>query len=233
MRFNNILYSVAGDAITPDEIYEKIACFGYNDAVAQIIQNSKILDKNGEVFVKCAAVILSNFGMTRSGPFRGVRITESGNVNHKEILLNCWCEIGDHLIEIHDAALKSGCSRDRYLLELSQSKREELIAEIWLITKKLLPFTMGKTSYGLVGASKLLFAVLPEIVLPVDNSQWLNVFKTVDLGDIINQMVFDIEHWEKDTRQKLNEIDYSNKLTTLPSVYNVMAMAARPNQAKA
>jgi hypothetical protein len=92
---------------------------------------------------------------------------------------------------------------------------------------------MGKTSYGLVGASKLLFAVLPEIVLPVDNIQWLNVFKTVDLGDIINRMVFDIQHWEKVTGQKLNEMDYSTKLTTLPSVYNVMAMAARPNQAKA
>ena len=88
--------------------------------------------------------------------------------------------------------------------------------------------TMGKTSYGLVGASKTLFAVLPEIVLPIDNNQWLHVFKTVDLGDVIKRMVCDIQQWETATGKQLNEVDYSRRLTTLPSVYNVMAMAARP-----
>ena len=233
MSSSNILFNDANNAITPNEIRKKILRFSYNDVVHKIIQDSNDLDKNGEVFIKCTARILSNFGMTRSGRFKGIEIAENGNVNCKEILLNCWNEVGGRLLEIHNSVLESGYSRGRYLLELSKPKREELIAEIWLITKKLLPFTMGKTSYGLVGASKLLFAVLPEIVLPVDNIQWLNVFKTVDLGDIINRMVFDIQHWEKVTGQKLNEMDYSKKLTTLPSVYNVMAMAARPNQAKA
>ena len=87
---------------------------------------------------------------------------------------------------------------------------------------------MGKTSYGLVGASKILFAVLPEIVLPLDNQQWLNVFKTIDIGDVIKQMVYDIQNWEKETQVKFNELDSSKRLTTLPSVYNVMAMEARP-----
>ena len=96
------------------------------------------------------------------------------------------------------------------------------------MTKQLLPFTMGKTSYGLVGASKILFAVLPEIVLPVDNNQWLKVFRTVDIGDVINRMVFDIQQWENITQKNLNEMDCSKRLTTLPSVYNVMAMDARP-----
>lgn len=233
MRLNNILYSAAGNAIPPEEISEKVFRFGYSDAVHKIIQYSKELDRDGEIFIKCTALILSNFKMTRNGPFKGVKIAENGNVEEKNILLSCWHEIGGHLIEIRNSVLESGYSRDRYILEISKHRREELIAEIWLITKQLLPFTMGKTSYGLVGASKLLFAVLPEIVLPVDNIQWLNVFKTVDLGDVINRMVFDIQHWEKATGQKLNEMDYSTKLTTLPSVYNVMAMAARPNQAKA
>ena len=94
--------------------------------------------------------------------------------------------------------------------------------------KNLLPFTMGKTTFGLVGASKILFSVLPELVLPIDNSQWLHVFKTVDIGDVIRCMVFDIQRWESATGNKLNEMDYSRRLTTLPSVYNVMAMAARP-----
>lgn len=228
MSLNNILFNAAGDAVAPDEISKKIDRFGYNDAVHKTIQDSKKLDRDGEVFIKCTARILSNFGMTRSGPFKGVGINENGNVNRKEILLNCWKEVGDRLIEIHNSVLESGYSRDRYLLELGKTKREELMERIWSITKQLLPLTMGKTSYGLVGASKILFAVLPEIVLPVDNSQWLHLFKTVDIGDVIKGMVFDIQHWEKVTGEKLNERDLQKKLTTLPSVYNVMAMAARP-----
>ena len=91
---------------------------------------------------------------------------------------------------------------------------------------------MGETSYGLVGASKMLFAVLPEIVLPVDNIQWLKVFKTVDIGDVINRMAIDIQEWENITQQRFSELDHSKMLTTLPSVYNVMAMDARPKGAK-
>jgi len=89
---------------------------------------------------------------------------------------------------------------------------------------------MGENTYGLVGASKILFAILPEIVLPVDNSQWLHVFKTVDLGDVLNLMISDILRWEKVTGKKLNEMDKENKLTTLPSIYNVRAMFARPQK---
>ena len=230
MGSKNLLFNLEGRAITPDEIREIIAKFGigYKEAIQEIIQNSKVLDKDGEVFVRCTARILSNFGMTRSGPFRGVKRAENGNVNGKQILLKCWDQIGNGLIEIRKSVSNSGYSRDRYLLELSKPERERLLAEIWLLTKRLLPFTMGKTSYGLVGASKILFAVLPEIVLPVDNTQWLKVFKTVDIGDVINRMAIDIKEWENITKHRLNEMDHSRMLTTLPSVYNVMAMEARP-----
>jgi hypothetical protein len=68
--------------------------------------------------------------------------------------------------------------------------------------------------------------------LPVDNNQWLKVFKTVDIGDVINRMAIDIQEWENITQHRLNEIDHSRMLTTLPSVYNVMAMDARPKGAK-
>ena len=233
MGSKNLLFNLAGRAKTSDEIREKIAKFGfgYKEATQEIIQNSKVLDKDGEVFVRCTARILSSFGMTRSGPFKGVKMAENGNVNGKQILLKCWGQIGDGLIEIRKSVSNSGYSRDRYLLELSKSEREKLLAEIWLITKRLLPFTMGETSYGLVGASKMLFAVLPEIVLPVDNIQWLKVFKTVDIGDVINRMVIDIQKWENITRHGLNEVDHLGMLTTLPSVYNVMAMDARPKGA--
>jgi len=222
MSSNKILFTSDGKAITPTKIRDKIAHFGdsYINATQKIIQHSEKLDRDGEVFIKCASLILSNFGMTRSGPFKkGV---------NKIILPDCWSKIGGHLIAINKLILQSGCSRDRLLLELGQQQLEEVIAEIWLVMKQLLPFTMGKTTYGLVGASKILFAVLPEVVLPIDNKQWLHVFKTVDIGDVIRKMVFDIERWESATREKFNEMDSSNRLTTLPSVYNVMAMAARP-----
>lgn len=57
--------------------------------------------------------------------------------------------------------------------------------------------------------------MLPEIVLPIDNYMWLKMFKTVDIGDIIEGMVLDIQQWENETGQKLNEMD--PQLTTLPS----------------
>jgi hypothetical protein len=92
----------------------------------------------------------------------------------------------------------------------------------------LLPITMTKDTWGLVGASKVLFSVFPEIALPTDNAEWRLVFKTVDLGDVIRRMVLDIQKWEGVTGRQLNELDDSNRLTTLPSVYNIMAMYARP-----
>ena len=85
---------------------------------------------------------------------------------------------------------------------------------------------MGKTSYGLVGASKILFSVLPEIALPVDNAEWVTVFKTVDYADVINLMADEIKAWEEQTERELQGSD-ENKYTTLPAVYNVMAMKAK------
>ena len=220
MSPREILFDKKGQAISPIEISERIASFGnsYNDVTKEIIDDSKFLDNNGEVFIKCASRLLSNFGMTRRGKFHG---------NSNEILRSCWNAVGANLIEIKDSVHKSGIFRDRYILELNEREREELIGEIWLITKRLLPFTMGETSYGLVGASKILFSVLPEIVLPIDNTQWLHVFKTVDIGDVIHRMVYDIQKWEGITGRQLNDLDQSKRLTTLPSVYNVMAMQAR------
>lgn len=221
MNPKEILCNEKDGAINPIKISQKIIKFGdsYSDAIKEITDNSKILDNDGEVFIKCASRILSNFKMTRRGPF---------HENPNETLRCCWDAIGGSLIEINCAVRTSGLLRDRYLLEISPREREDLIAEIWLITKKLLPFTMGKTTYGLVGASKILFSVLPEIVLPVDNTEWLRVFQTVDLGDVLRWMVLDIQKWEEITGNQLNDLDRSKRLTTLPSVYNVMAMDARP-----
>jgi len=44
---------------------------------------------------------------------------------------------------------------------------------------------------------------------------------------VIMWMATDILRWENITGKRLNELDESGRLSTLPSVYNVMAMAAR------
>ena len=228
MSWKNVLFHPEEDtAMTPDEIRGKIAEFRYKKTTTEIIQNSQKLDKHGEVFVECTASILSNFKMTRSGPFKGVGVTSDKKITGREILLQCWDEIGDDVLAIRNSIRHSGHNRDRYLLELSDADRGELVAQIWEMTKRLLSITMSESSYGLVGASKILFAVLPEIVLPVDNQQWKALFKTVDLGDVIHRMTDDIKQWEDITQHKLNEVDRFHKLTTLPSVYNVMTMDAK------
>ncbi len=221
MSHSEILLDAKGYAISPSEISDRIIAFrdSYSDATKYIIDHSKVLDKDGIAFIQCASRILSCFGMTRSGPFK---------LNCIEKLRSCWNAVGANLIETNNSVRNSGLPKERYILELNEREREEFIAEIWLITKKLLPFTMGKTSYGLVGASKILFSVLPEIVLPIDNAEWLHVFKTVDIGDVLHFMVFDIKQWEGITKRQLNDLDNSKRLTTLPSVYNVMAMHAKP-----
>ena len=80
---------------------------------------------------------------------------------------------------------------------------------------------------GRVGASKILFSVFPEIALPVDNSEWDNLFRTHDYEKILQLMTDEIIEWENESKVNLETL-YPNSPTTLPSVYNVMAMKARP-----
>lgn len=218
----NILFNNSGHALLANDVSFKINHFNesYIVATEDIIRDSKVLDPNGSVFYSCALRILSNFGMTRRGPFYGE--------SKKEILIACWQAIGSELLEINQFIRSSGLSRDRFLLEVDDAQKEELIAKIWFMVKELLPFTMSRSTYGLVGASKILFSVLPELILPTDNNQWKQLFKTVDLGDVIRFMATDIKKWEAATNQHLNDLDSSRRLTTLPSIYNVIAMAARP-----
>ena len=223
MRRDRILFDSTGAARSPSEIRAKICRFkdDYVSATCQIIHDSEELDEDGEVFIACASLILRKFGMTRSGPF-------GKNMNVEASLRNCWDEVGISLTSIKQSLIHSGHPRARLLLEIDESRRDRVIADIWTAIKRLLPYTMGDTAYGLVGASKILFSVFPEIVLPIDNRQWLHVFQTVDITDVIKWMAFDIQRWESLTTEKLNELDPKDRLTTLPSVYNVMAMAARP-----
>jgi hypothetical protein len=87
MSSENFLFN-HGIAITPDEIRKIIDKFAYKETTHEIIIKSKELNKDGEVFVNYTARILSNFKMTRSGPFKGKDITSSKDSNAEKFCLN-------------------------------------------------------------------------------------------------------------------------------------------------
>jgi hypothetical protein len=222
MKKNLILFNKEGYPRTSEAIIKEISVFknDYINTTSTLILDSTELSEDGETFVKNGSLILSKFGMNRGGPFLDKQTTNA-------TLHRCWKEVGEAIISIKQILVRSNHSRNRLLLEMERNVLESVTRDTWKVMKQILPFTMGVTTYGLVGASKLLFAVFPELVLPIDNMQWLKVFQTVDMGDVIIWMASDILHWEQLTGERLNELDKSGRLSTLPSVYNVMAMAAR------
>lgn len=227
----DILFDKRGKAISSSEITECIqdkSWKSYNNTVASIIETSNNLDKKGKVFEKNLAILLPNFKMTRNGIFHGIYFYKNKVYDPNKILKKCWDEIGSDLIKIRKKYIYSYDEnlRGRVLLQFNEKKRNEVIEHIWNLFKRLLPITKGKT-FSLVGASKILFTALPEIVLPIDNQQWLELFETIDIGDVINRMALEIKYWEKEIKEHLNECGNSNNLSTLPAIYNVMAMEAR------
>jgi len=223
-----ILFNKGGKAKRAKDIKKSIAAFAesYKRTVQQIIDNSS----NGltsSIFKENVAILMPNFGMTRNGPFRGIKYSDSRIEDPKGQIAACWKKIGKEAIQIRDLIDDRNRSlRARAIVEISRKARKEVISEIWKLFKKLLPLCMGEHTYGLVGASKVLFAVLPEVALPVDNSMWKTVFKTIDYGEIIENMASEINEWESREETRL-ESCYPKSVTTLPAVYNVMAMEAR------
>lgn len=229
--FNN------GKHINPEVITSSINKFKrYNPTVRKIIANTNKAKLDKRLFEINVATLLNNFGMARSGPFQGIKIDNRGNITGpKNILQSCWNAIENELLEVNSLLVKNKIEpRTRTLRLIDNPTRERIITFIWQAFKKLLPICMGKSSYGLIGASKILFSVFPEIVLPVDNAEWLYVFKTVDLGEVIRIMTDEIIAWEKSAGSHLDMCDTeesNNQMKlTLPAIYNVMAMKARPKK---
>ena len=217
----NILFSADGKQLPINQVVDIVNHFGesYSNTTSSIIKESCSLDEKGDALHSCAASILSNFGMTRQGIFKN---------RLEDTLTKCWEEIGLCIIEQKNQILDSHLSRNRFIIDINDQDREETIHRVWEMTKRILPYTMSPSSYGLVGASKILFSVLPEIVVPVDNVQWKQLFKTVDLGDVIKFMVTDIRKWEDTTKVQLDTVDKQRRLTPIPSIYNAIAMEMRP-----
>jgi hypothetical protein len=220
----------AGQPIVVDKIQQSIRNFStsYDRMVRFIIENSNVIDET--VFKRNVIKLLINFKMTRRGVFQGIDMTDGELiVDPDNVIKKCWNATHDALIEAKGLLQAQNIPlKTRILLLLPQNVREHIINLLWTSLKNLLLITMTDNSYGLVGASKILFAVFPEIALPVDNTEWKQLFKTVDYGDVLKLMTHEIMEWENATGRKLDECDARQPTLTLPAIYNVMAMEARP-----
>jgi len=201
---------------------------GYSETIREIIVNSH----NGvdrEIFFQNVANLMPNFKMTRQGPFKGVSYSSGVVKDPKGQIAACWEGIGDSAAKLREFLdEKRTESRARVLIEMSHSAQKEVATQLWNMFKKLVSLCMGKYTLGLVAASKILFSAFPEVAQPIDNAQWRNVFKTIDYGDIILLMASEIAEWERMVEIDLESCD-PHPIKTLPSVYNVMAMKAKPN----
>jgi len=224
-----ILFNKKGNPIKPGAISTAISNFGnsYNETVQDIIVHSR----NGvdrKIFFENVAKLMSNFKMTRQGPFKGIYYTDGKVIDPNGQIAACWKGVGDSAIKLREFLdEKRTGSRARALVEMSHSAQKEVASELWNMFKRLVSLCMGKYTLGLVAASKVLFSVFPEVAQPIDNAEWRNVFKTIDYGDIILLMASEIAEWEQRSEMRLESCDPSNNFT-LPAVYNVMAMKAKP-----
>ncbi len=224
-----VLFNGRGKPIKADDVKKSISEFGYsyNVTVQAVIDDSEAgIDKR--MFFENVARLMPNFRMTRSGPFKGVTYLNGRVRDPNGQIRSCWTGIGNDLVQVRKVIdVQRRKNRSRVLVDMSESLRKKVIAELWQIFKKLEFICRGETRFGMVAASKVLFSVLPEVALPIDNTQWMEVFETIDYGDIIRSMAVEIKAWEKDTGQELDSCDPRYHFT-LPSIYNVMAMKARP-----
>jgi len=212
----NILFKTNGNSYRPRFVEKCVRNFGksYNETVCKVINNSTH-GLNKEIFRRNVAMLMPNFLMGRAGPFKGVRYM-GGNVRDpRGQITACWDSVGKRAVELRKfiSQYRKG-SRGRVIIETPRAVQEEIVC--WT-----------ENSFGLVGASKVLFAVLPEIALPIDNAEWRKVFRTIDYAAIITRMADEIKRWEMSTGTKLESCDPGGCLT-LPGIYNVMAMKARP-----
>jgi len=217
--------------IAPEEISNAINAFGAS--YAKTVRRTILATDKGEVdktlFIKNVARILNNFKMTRKGPFQGIGFDSEGKIKGPVGKLEeCWDAVRSEVVAIKLQITQLRLApRSRTIALLSDSQIEIVTDLIWSACKGLLPITMSTYSYGLVAASKILYAVFPEIVVPIDNVQWKQVFQTVDLGDVIKLMRSEIAEWEAITGINIDSCEKESVPTTLPAIYNVMAMEAR------
>lgn len=219
-----ILFYEDGNPIDPRCIRRFICTFSksYQEVVEGIIEKSERLDY--EVFRFNVAKLMTSFKMTRRGAFHGVKVGKDPN----GIIDLCWKVIGDELQKLKKYIKKNARgTRSRVLVDLSLEARNHVIQRSSELSEKLLGVTIETGKVSRVGASRILFSILPEIALPVDNLEWKYVFKNKKYREILSIMANEIKKWERKSKIQLEKVD-PNPRTTLPAIYNIMAMAARP-----
>jgi hypothetical protein len=218
-----ILFYEDGKPIVPSCLKRFLNSFPkrYVEVVTKIIENP-IIHEN--TFLLNAATLLPPFKMTRAGAFKGIKIEDEKPVDPNGILHECWNKIGADLLDIK----RKTKNQSRALMELQGEDRHYVINKSYELFKRLCDVNAKSGQISRVGASKVLFSAIPEIALPVDNMQWDKVFRTKDnYEQILSTMIDEIAEWEKQTDENIDKL-YLPKSKTLPAVYNIMAMYARP-----
>lgn len=234
----NILFYENRDPIDHRCIGRFLLAFpkGYWKVVREAIKRTQSgLDE--KTFRLNVAKLLPSFKMTRAGAFQGIRADKNGTLKNDEfhVVKQCWESVEKELCPLEEYVRGTILTKpSRILVELSSESEEHILRTTSHVFQQLSDIKVrnkrGSYSYvGKVAASKILFSVLPEIALPVDNAEWKYVFCTENFSEVLLGMLTEIKEWEKVTKKKLDELD-TNNLTTLPAIYNVLAMAARPLQ---
>jgi hypothetical protein len=225
-----ILFYGNGDPIDHRCIRRFVCAFGkrYREVVELIIEKSE-RELTYEVFKPNIAALMTSFKMTRKGAFHGVKIDSNRIRDDKWVIDSCWKQIGGELQKLKHYLNERNCEvRGRVLLDLSSESKEYVIEKCSDLFKQLLKVTVGTGErVRPVGASKVLFASLPEVALPVDTWEWKHVFKTKEYREVLSTMVKEINEWEKKSDNIPFETLGPFPKATLPSIYNVMAMASR------
>ena len=226
LRPFHILFDESNNPKNKESIRKEVSCFSksYDEVLKIIISNSEL---NRDTFKINVATLLPTFGMTRRGLFNGVKI-ENGIQDPNNALDTCWVRIKDELQDLKKLVnLTSLSSKSRAIIELSPELKNRFIVKTSELFDKLEWTTINGFDIGRVAASKILFAMLPEFTLPVDNAEWDKVFRTHSYGRVLSTMTEEINEWEKETKTHLDALD-SQLSTTVTSVYNVIAMSVRP-----
>lgn len=224
----NILFDKKGNPIPRKHIETCVREFGqgYRRTVQDIIARSQPGIMR-DIFFHNVAQLMPNFKMTRRGCFKGVKYHQGFVQDPNGQIATCWAACGKDVKKIRAFLTPQNISRGRIIVDMTPTSRGQVINDLRRTFNMLIPVCLGKVSNGLVAASKVLFAALPEIAMPIDTIQWRKLFQTSDYGDIITLMADEIITWEKKTGHLLDSCDPSPD-ATLPTVYNVMAMKARP-----
>lgn len=225
-----VLFRKNGSPIDAPRIRLLVSEFSesYEKVVKKIIANSTTL--NRDTFRSNVAALMPSFRMTRNPKyvFHGVKIQGGTVLDPKHALDICWTQVNGKLQNLKKHLSENTTDRSRAILELSPESRTYVIEKASKLFEKLKWTSVKDSDVGRVGASKILFAVLPEIALPVDTDEWKYVFRTDDYGKVLSTMIDEVNEWEAKSQTPFESLD--SPPTTIPSIYNVMAMAARPKK---